>query len=133
MFEQMNTQVFAFGKQAADAAMKAHALTVENAERLLDLQMKALEDRAQATAGFISEASEVRDLEAAKTFWPKSVALFKDSAEKMYGVSQEAMGLQLKAVEAYSELVKGQFEAASDHAGKVGAVATKAANKASSK
>lgn len=127
MFEQINSQMFAFGKQAADAALKAQSLAIENFERVVDLHLKAMEERAHAAAGFFSEAAEVRDLDAVKAIWPKGVALLKDSAEKLYGTSQELMNLQLKAVEAYAELVKGQFEAANEAAGKVSASAAKAA------
>jgi hypothetical protein len=113
MFEQFNTSQFiAFGKHFSDAAFKAHGLAVASFEKAVDLQIKTFENRVNATVEFLSDASEVRDMETARTLFPKSVQLAKDSAEKLYATSQELVGLTVKTTEAIGGLVKGTFEVA---------------------
>lgn len=115
MYEQMNTQFLAFGKSFTDNAFKAHSLAVEGFERITDLQMKALENRVNATVEFWSEAAEVRDFDALKAFWPKGVNLVKETNEKFYANGQEVFGVSLKTAEALGQLAKGNFEIANDN------------------
>ena len=115
MYEQMNTQFLAFGKSFTDNAFKAHSLAVEGFERITDLQMKALENRVNATVEFWSEAAEVRDFDALKAFWPKGVNLVKETSEKFYANGQEVFGVSLKTAEALGQLAKGNFEIANDN------------------
>src|SRR5688572_12752611 len=110
MYEQFNTkQLLAMSKQFSDTAFKAHGLAIAGFEKAIDLQLKTLENNVNATVGFWTEASEIRDMDGARTLFPKSVALAKDSAEKIYAVSQELVGLSVKTTEAIGDLVKGQF------------------------
>jgi phasin family protein len=115
MYEQINTQVLAIGKSFADTAFKAHSLAVEGFERITDLQLKTLENRVSAAVEFWSEAAEVRDFDALKSFWPKGVNLVKESTEKFYANGQEVFGVSLKTAEAMGQLVKGSVEAANDN------------------
>jgi hypothetical protein len=110
MFEQINNQTLAFGKTYADTFAKAQNLSLQSFERIAGLQMKAFENRMNATIAFWSEASEVRDLDGAKAIWPKGVQLAKDNAETLYATSQEVLGESLKTGEAIGSLVKGTFE-----------------------
>jgi phasin family protein len=110
MFEQMNAQSLALGKSYADAFAKAQAVAMEGFERIADLQIKTLEDRVNAAVQFWSEATEVRDFEGARAFWPKGVQLAKENAEKLYATSQEVFGVTLKTTEALGALAKGSFE-----------------------
>jgi exonuclease VII small subunit len=110
MFEQINTQSLALGKSYADAFVKAQGLALASFERITELNLKTFEDRMKASVDFLSEAAEVRDLEAAKAFWPKGVQLAKESAEKLYATSQEVFGESLKTSEAIGSLAKGSFE-----------------------
>jgi len=96
MYEQINTQVLAMSKSFADAAFKAHSVAVEGLERIADIQLKTLENRVSATVEFWSEAAEVRDFDALKSFWPKGVNLMKETTEKLYANGQEVFGLTLK-------------------------------------
>jgi phasin family protein len=126
MYEQFNTkQLLAMSKQFSDTAFKAHGLAIAGFEKAIDLQLKTLENNVNATVGFWTEASEIRDLDGVRTLFPKSVALAKDSAEKMYAVSQELVGLSVKTTEAIGDLVKGQFEVANDAFGAKPAAAKK--------
>ncbi|MEO8459524.1 MAG: phasin family protein [Dokdonella sp.] len=129
MIEQMNSQMLAMGKNYADMAMKFQSLTMAGFERIADLQLKTFENRMSATAEFLSEASEVRDLEAAKAFFPKGVQLAKESAEKLYATSQEVFGVTLKTNEAIGSLVKGSFEMANENMAKQADVVKKAVSK----
>ena len=75
MIEQYNNQVLAFSKSFADAAFKLQGLALQNFEKIADIQLKTFENRANATAAFVSEALEVRDFEGLKAIWPKGVTL----------------------------------------------------------
>ena len=113
MLDQINSQFVALSRQFADSALKANSLALQNVEQLVQLQLRTVEDRLTATAGFWAEAAEVRDLETAQTLLPKGVQLMRESAEQFYGVGQEALGRTLKTSEAIGTLAKAQFEAAS--------------------
>jgi hypothetical protein len=115
MFEQFNNKQFVnLSKQFADTAFKAHGLAISGIERAVDLQLKAFENRLAATVEFFGEAAEVRDIEAARKFFPKSVSLAKTSAENAYATTQQIVDLTLRTNEAIGELVKGSFEQAND-------------------
>jgi len=129
MFEQMNAQSLAFGKSYADTFTKAQSVAMEGFERIRDLQIKTLEDRVNAAVQFWSEAAEVRDFDAARAFWPKSVQLAKENAEKLYATSQEVFGVTLKTTEALGQLAKGSFENTSEAFAKQVNTAKKAAAK----
>ena len=128
MFEQINAQSLALGKSYADAFVKAQSVALESFERITDLQIKTLEERVNAAVQFWSEATEVRDFEAARAFWPKGVQLAKENAEKLYATSQEVFGVTLKTSEALGQLAKGSFEVANDNFTKQVNAVKKAAN-----
>jgi hypothetical protein len=128
MYEQINTQVLAMSKNFADAAFKAHSVAVEGLERIADLQLKTLENRVTATVEFWSEAAEVRDFDALKSFWPKGVNLMKETTERLYANGQEVFGLTLKTTEALGQLAKGNFEVANENFAKQVNAVKKAAN-----
>lgn len=131
MFEQINSHVLSMSKNLTDATFKAHHMAMAGFERIADIQLKMLENRMNATTEFMTEASELRDFNmAAKTMWPKSMQLMKESAEKMYSSSQEVMGVTMKTTEAMTDVVKGSFEAANETLAKnVNMAAKKAAVK----
>ena len=113
MYEQFDSKQFiAFGKQFSDAAFKAHGLAIAGFERAIDVQLKTFENRVNAAADFFAGATEVRDLEAARTLFPKSVQFAKDNAEKLYAASQELVGISVKTTEAIGDVVRGQYEQA---------------------
>jgi hypothetical protein len=114
MFEQLNTQFATAAKQFADSALKANALTFQNFERAVGVQLKTFESGVNATVAFLGEAAEVRDFETAKAIFPKSVALVKASGEQFYNAGQEVFGQTLKTTEAIAQLYKSQFDAAND-------------------
>lgn len=115
MNEYFNTQALAMGKSFTDAAFHAQSLAMEGFQRVTNLHMKALENRMAAAVDFMSEASEVRDLDGVKTIWPKGVNLVKETAEKVYANGQEVFGVTVKTTEALGQLAKGSFEVANDN------------------
>lgn len=116
MFEQMNSQVLNATKQFADAAFKAQGIAFAGFEKAMNVQVKAVENRWNATLAFLGEVGEVNDMEAVKAFLPKGVALVRETAEKNYATSQELVNVGVKTSEALTGLAKGQFEAANEAA-----------------
>ncbi len=114
MFDQINAQFSQYTKQLTESAMRANAIAVEHFETLAALQVKAIEGRLNAATAFASEASEVRDLDAAKAFLPKSMSFVKEASEHLIAVSQEVVGQTLKTSEALAGLAKTNFDAASE-------------------
>ena len=127
MFEQINFQPLAFGKNYTDAFVKAQGLALAGFERITELNLTTFEDRVKASVDFWSEAAEVRDFEGAKAIWPKGVQLAKENAEKFYANSQEVLGVSLKTSEALGSLAKGSLENTSEAITKQAATARKAA------
>lgn len=127
MFEQINNQSLTLGKSYADAFVKAQGLALAGFERITELNVKTFEDRVKASVEFWTEASEVRDLEAAKAISAKGVQLAKESAEKLYANSQEVLGVSMKTSEAIGSLAKGSFENTSEAFAKQAGSAKKAA------
>lgn len=123
MYEQASNQFLALSKQAAENFIKANAIAIEGFEKLMDIQLKTIEDRVKVATDLMGQAGEVKDFDAARATFPKSVSLVKDSAEKFYATSQEVTGVLVKTGEAFGQLFKGTVEAANDSVVK----ATKAA------
>ena len=119
MYEQASNQFLALSKQAAETFIKANAIAVEGFEKLIDIQLKTIEDRVKVATDLIGQAGEVRDLDGVRAAFPKSVSLVKDSAEKFYATSQEVAGVLTKTGEAFGQLFKGTVEAANDSVAKV--------------
>ncbi|MBX3700689.1 MAG: phasin family protein [Dokdonella sp.] len=113
MFDQINLQPLALSKSYTDAFVKAQGLALAGFERITELNLKTFEDRVKASVDFWSEAAEVRDIEAAQAFWPKSAQFVKESAEKLYANGQEVLGISLKTSEAIGALTKSSLETAS--------------------
>ena len=114
MYEQASNQFLALSKQAAETFIKANAIAVEGFEKLMDIQLKTIEDRVKVATDLMGQAGEVKDFDAARASFPKSVNLVKDSAEKFYATSQEVTSVLVKTGEAYGQLFKGTVEAAND-------------------
>lgn len=114
MYEQASSQFLALSKQAAETFIKANAIAVEGFEKLIDIQLKTIEDRVKVATDMLGQAGEVRDFEGARAAFPKTVNVVKDSAEKFYATSQEVTGVLVKTGEAFGQLFKGTVEAAND-------------------
>ena len=114
MFDQINSQMLSASKQFADAAFKAQGIAFEGFEKAVNLQVKAVENRWNATIAFFGEAAEVNNLDAVKAFLPKGAALVRETAEQNYATSQALINVSVQTSEALSGLAKGQFEAANE-------------------
>jgi phasin family protein len=127
MTTQFNESFSQFTHQFAAAASRANRLALESAETVFGVQLKTFEKNIDATTAFFGELAETRDLEGYKTLWPKGMQVAKDNAERVVAASQEVFGLGLKTGEAFGQLVKTQFETATDNVQASVAKATKAA------
>jgi hypothetical protein len=114
MTQQLNNQVFAYAKQLTDSAFKAHSVALKGLEQVAELQIKALEKQSHATAQFIAEALETRDLDSLRTLWEKGTSLSRDQAEHVVAVSQEVIAVTQKTAESLNALVQEQQHAAND-------------------
>jgi len=129
MSYQFNDQFSAYTQQFAAVAARVNRLALENAETVLGVQLRTFEKNVDAATSYLGELAEVRDLEAYKTVWPKGLQVARDNAERVAAAGQEVFGLTLKTTEAFGQLAKAQFEAASDQAQATVAKATKAAKR----
>ena len=127
MNAQFNESFSQFTHQFAAAASRANRLALESAETVFGVQLKTFEKNIDATTAFFGELAEVRDLDSYKTLWPKGVQIAKDNTERLVAAGQEVFGLSLKTGEAFGQLVKSQFESATDSVQASVAKATKAA------
>jgi hypothetical protein len=125
MFEQFNNQVIQFSKQMSETMIKANTLVVDQFEKMAEVQLKGFEMRANAAAEMVEVASSVKSPEDFRTFLPKTVAFFKESAEKNMAFAQEVAMLSAKSVEQFVALGKQNFEAANDQVIKTSKVASK--------
>lgn len=115
-------------RQFAQSALKANTLALEGFENILKLQLRGFESGVASSVAFMTEATDVADMDGAKAIWPKGAALAKESSEQLYATSQEVMGEALKTSEAIGQLYREQFQAANDTMTKTAAKARKAAN-----
>jgi hypothetical protein len=114
MTQQLNNQLFAFTKQLTDSAFRAQSLALKGLETVAELQLKALEQQAQASAEFVAEAMETRDVNGLRGLWEKGASLNRDSAERAVAVSQEVIAITQKTAESLNALVQEQRQAAND-------------------
>jgi phasin family protein len=125
MFEQISQQLLNASKQYAETIVKANTLAVDHFEKLVDLQLKTIENRSVVVADFVEVAASVKSPEDFRALLPKSVTLVKESAEKTVAVSQEIGHLFNKTGEQFVNLMKGQYESANDTIVKSAKVASK--------
>ena len=114
MTQQLNTQVFAYAKQLAENAFKAHALTIKGLEQVAELQLAALEKQTQATADFIAQAVEVRDVDALRGLWEKGASLTREQAENAVSVTKDVVAVAQRTAESLNSLLQEQQKAANE-------------------
>jgi hypothetical protein len=114
MTQQLNTQVFAYARQLAENAFKAHALTIKGLEQVAELQLAALEKQTQATADFIAQAVEVRDVDALRGLWEKGASLTREQAEHAVAVTKDVVAVAQKTAESLNSLLQEQQKAANE-------------------
>ncbi|MEY2116982.1 phasin family protein [Rhodanobacter sp. FW106-PBR-R2A-1-13] len=129
MTQQLNTQFFAFTKQFTDGAFKAQSLALKGLETVAELQLKALEEQTKASAEFVAEALETRDINGLRSLWEKGANLGRENAERAVAVSQEVLAVTQKTAESLNALVQEQRQAANDAVAAPVAAAKKAAAK----
>jgi hypothetical protein len=129
MTQQINHQLLAFTKQFADSAFKAQSMAMKGLETVADLQRKAFERQASASAAFVAEAMEAKDMGSLQGLWGKGASMGRESAEQTVSVSQEIMAITQKVAESMGALVQQQCQAANDAVSAPMATAKKAASK----
>lgn len=112
MYAQFNEQFTAATRQFADNVAQINRLAIENAQAIFGLQVAAIEERATATFSFLGEAAQVRDLDGAKTLWPKGAQIARENVERAVATGQDVMGHVTKTGQSVGEIAKGQFEVA---------------------
>lgn len=112
MYAQFNEQFTAATRQFADNVAQINRLAIENAQAIFGLQVAAIEERATATFAFLGEAAQVRDLDGAKTLWPKGAQIARENVERAVATGQDVIGHVTKTSQSVGEIAKGQFEVA---------------------
>ncbi|MFK2902599.1 phasin family protein [Dyella ginsengisoli] len=130
MNQQFTNHAFAYAKQFSDSAFKAQSLALKGFEAVAGLQFKALEKQAQASADFLAEAMEARDIDGFRSLWEKGASLSRDNAERAVAVSQEIFAVSQKTAESLGAIMQEQQQAANEA---VTAPVQAASKKASSK
>ncbi len=124
-----NEQFSAATRQFADTAAKINTIAIESAQAVFTAQLNAVQERAAATFAFLTEAAQVRDLETAKTLWPKGVQVARENVERAVSTTQEVAEKTTKAAEQLGLIAKGQFEDATAKAEEAVQKVTKAVRK----
>lgn len=114
MNQQFTNHAFAYAKQFADSAFRAQSLALKGFEAVAGLQFKALEKQAQASADFLAEAMEARDVDGFRSLWEKGASLGRDNAERAVAVSQEIFAVSQKTAESLGAILQEQQQAANE-------------------
>jgi len=112
MYQQFNEQFAAATRQFAETAAQVNRLALDNAGAVFGLQLAAVEDRANATLAFWSEATEVRDADGLKDLLPKAAQVARENLERGVATGQEVLARTVQANERIAQIAKAQFEAA---------------------
>lgn len=127
MSQQLNTQVFTYAKQFLDNAFKAQSVALSSLEKVVSLQVRALESQSQSAADFISDALETRDADGLRALWEKGAAVSRENTERAVALTQEIVAISQKTAESLGALVQEQQQAANDAVAAPVAAAKKAA------
>lgn len=114
MNQQYTNHAFAYAKQFADSAFKAQSLALKGFEVVAGLQFKAFEEQAQASADFLAEAMEARDIDGFRSIWEKGASLSRDNAERAVAVSQEIFAVSQKTAESLGAIMQEQQQVANE-------------------
>ncbi|MGB8716678.1 MAG: hypothetical protein WCD66_10000, partial [Rhodanobacteraceae bacterium] len=82
MYESINKQALALGKQFTNNMIKAQGETLKTLEKISSIQMTAIESQASANAAFAGEAAKATDLDSMRALWDKSADFSRESTEK---------------------------------------------------
>ncbi|HET6431836.1 phasin family protein [Dyella sp.] len=129
MNQQYTNHAFAFAKQFSDSAFRAQSLALKSLETVAGLQFEALEKQAQASAAFLTEAMEARDIDGFRSLWEKGASLSRDNAERAVAVSQEIFAVTQKTAESLNAVMQEQQQAANDAVSAPAAATRKSAAK----
>lgn len=114
MSAQFENSFGGYTQQFASTASRANRLALETAESMFGLQLKTLEKNISATATYLGEFAQARDVGTYQSLLPKGLQIVRDNLERLAAANQEAVGLGLKASETIGHLAKHQFETVTD-------------------
>ena len=129
MYETINKQALALGKQFTNNFIKAQGESLKALEKINSVQLKAIESQAAANAAFASEAAKATDIDSIRSLWEKSADFSRESAEKAYATHQNVLEILAKNAETIGELAREQYEAGNEAIKSSAEVATKKAKK----
>lgn len=115
MYETINKQALALGKQFTDNLIKAQSETLKTLEKVSSVQLKAIETQAAANADFFaSKASKATDAESIRALWEEGADFSREAAEKAYTTHQNVLELLAQNAEKIGNLAREQYEAGNE-------------------
>lgn len=114
MYDVLNKQALALGKQFTNNFVKAQGISLKAIEQINTLQLKAFEAQVNAQSAFADEAAKAKDFDGVRTLVAKSADFTRDAAEKFYATQQNVWDVALKSAQDLGELAREQFEAGNE-------------------
>lgn len=114
MYETINKQALALGKQFTNNFIQAQGEVLKALEQINSVQLKAIESQAAANASFASEASKATDLDSIRALWDKGADFSRQAAEKAYATHQNVLEILAKNAETIGNLAREQYEAGNE-------------------
>lgn len=105
----MNNETNAFAatqQKLADTVVRSNAIAFEGFGRIVDLSMRAFEQRISSNMAFLSQLVEVRDVDALRDLTPKGTELVRDASEQIVNLTQQTMAQTVKTGEAIAKLMR---------------------------
>lgn len=129
MYEAINEQALALGKQFTTNVIKAQNETLKALEQISNVQLKAIESQAAANAEFVGEASKATDADSVRTLWTKSADFTREAAEKAFAAQQNVLEILAKNAQVIGNLAREQYDAGNEAVQSATAAAAKKAKK----
>jgi len=85
----MNAQV----EKCFEPVKQLNALAIENVEKLIDIQLKALNDNTRIGVEQLKSASEIKDAESLKAYFTNQAEIAKTVSERFVKDTQAAIEL----------------------------------------
>lgn len=114
MYEAINKQALALGKQFTDNVIKAQGQFLKTLEQISAVQIKAIEAQAASNAAFAGEASKATDVDSLRALWDKSADFSREAAEKALAAQQNVLEILAKNAEVISNFAREQYEAGNE-------------------
>src|SRR3546814_17714443 len=97
MYQDFNEQFANATRQFADTATQVNSLALENAEKVLGLQLATFEENANAAFAFWGEVAQDRDLDGMKPALPQDEQDARENVKRAVSTGRAVFGRHLKA------------------------------------